>query len=119
MTPREVLFFGGSLLLSLVGESLEQRPGLHVIRAGTWAEASRALAEQVPDVLIFDLSQDHESHILPLLFKNAELLLIGLDPECNRAVLLSGREARSLTLDRLVQIVHGQKSSAPQDALST
>ncbi len=107
MVPRQVLFFGASLLLSLVAESLEQCPDLRVARAATWAEAGHRLADHTPDVLVFDISQDHESHILPLLFKNPNMLLIGLDPERNQAVLLSGQEAHSLTLHQLTQIVRG------------
>lgn len=105
MTPHTVLFFGGSLLLSLVADSLAQSPGLHVVRAATWVEASRLLAEHMPDALVFDLVNSHESHILPLLLNNRNLLLIGLDPEQNQAMLLSGQEARSLTLRQLEQIV--------------
>ncbi len=110
MTPRRVLFYGNSLLLSLVAESLAQSPGLHVVRAATWEEASRSLAQQTPNALIFDLANSHESHILPLLLKNPNLLLIGLDPECNQAVLLSGQEVHSLTLTHLKQLVQGEES---------
>lgn len=105
MMPRKVLFYGSSLLLSLVAESLSQSPDLHVVQAKTWVVASGALAKHTPDVLIFDLINSTESHILPLLLKNPDLLLIGLDPEHNQAVLLSGREACSLTLQQLEQIV--------------
>ncbi len=105
MMSRKVLFYGSSLLLSLVAESLEESPDLHVARAATWAEASRTLAEHAPDALIFDLLQEHESHILPLLLKNPNLLLIGLDPECNQAIVLSGQRAHSLTLNQLRQMV--------------
>ncbi len=106
--PRKVLFFGSSLLLALVAESLDQSLDLQVARAATWGEASRALTEHTPDVLVFDLSQNHESHILPLLIKRPNLLLIGLDPENNQAVLLSGQEVRSLTLTHLKQLVQGE-----------
>jgi len=105
MSSRTVLLYGQSLLLSGVAASLAECPGLQVARAATWAEAGQRLAEGVPDVLIFDLTNSNESHILPLLLKNPGLLLIGLDPECNRAVLLSGQQARSLTLNQIREIV--------------
>ena len=95
------------MLLSLVAASLEQCPELRIARAATWAEASRLLAPPagVPDVLIFDLTDSNESHILPLLLKNPGLLLIGLDTECNQAVLVSGQKAQSLTLDQIREFV--------------
>jgi hypothetical protein len=105
MDTRSALLYGRSMLLSLIAASLEQAPSLHVMRATAWTEASRLLAEEAPDALIFDLNGDGESHILPLLLTNPDLLMIGLDAECNRAVLVSGQEARSLTLDQLREMV--------------
>jgi hypothetical protein len=106
MNSRTVLLYGQSLLLSGVAASLAECPGLQVARAATWAEAGRLLAPpaRMPDALIFDLTDARESHILPLLLKNPRLLMIGLDVECNQAVLVSGQEARSLTLDQIREI---------------
>lgn len=111
MSTRMVLLYGQSLLLSGVAASLRECPGLEVTHVMTWPEASRTLAEQVPDVLIFDMTYAYESHILPLLIKNPGIVLIGLDPEHNRAVLLGGQEARALTLERLREIVQGRGPS--------
>ena len=110
MSARRVLLCGRSLLLSGVAASLAERPGLKVARAATWTEANRRLAPPagVPDTLIFDLTDANVSHILPLVLKNPGLLLIGLDPERNQAVLVSGQQARSLTLDQIREIVEGE-----------
>jgi len=110
MSARRVLLYGRSLLLSGLAASLAERPGRKVARAATWAEANRRLAPPagVPDTLIFDLTDANESHILPLLLTNPGLLMIGLDAECNQAVLVSGQEARSLSLNRIREIVEGR-----------
>lgn len=105
MNGRTVLLYGRSLLLSGVAASLEQCPDLHIMRAGAWTEAGPLLAEHIPDVLIFDLTNASESHLLPLLLTNPGLLMIGLDAEDNQAVLVSGQEARSLTLGQIREIV--------------
>jgi hypothetical protein len=105
MSERTVLFYGQSLLLSLVGVGIGERENLHLVRATTWAEVEALSAHRAPDVLIYDLAVASESHILPLLFRNPRLLLIGLDPETNRAVLLTGREAQSLTMAQMREIV--------------
>jgi DNA-binding NarL/FixJ family response regulator len=105
---RNVLVCGQSLLLPLVAASLEQNPELCVTHATTWQEASRLLAEHTPDVLIFDLTDAGGIKVLPLLLRNPQLMLIGLDTEQNQAVLVSGQEAHSLTLDRIRDIVHGE-----------
>ena len=93
------------MLLSGVASSLRQCPDLRVTHAATWEEVRRLLAESVPDAVIFDLSDARESHILPLWFKNPALVMLGLDPECNQAVLLTGQETRSLTVSHIKEMI--------------
>lgn len=102
---RTVLLYGESLLLPLVAASLEESPDLRVSQAITWPDACQLLAEGVPDVLIFDLTDTCESQVLPLLFENPHLVLIGLDTESNQAVLVAGEQSQGLTLDSIRQIV--------------
>jgi hypothetical protein len=111
MNGRTVLLYGRSLLLAGIAASLEQSAGLRTVRAVTWSEVSRLLAEQPPDALIFDLANDCEGHILSLLLANPTMQLIGLDAERNRAVLVSGHEAQSLTLNQIEEMV--QRVDAP------
>lgn len=105
MIRRTVLLYGQSLLLPLVAACLQESPGLRVTQATTWRQASKLVADAVPDVLIFDVSDAHQSDILLLLAQNPHLLLIGLDVERNQAVLLGGQEAESLSLQGVRQIV--------------
>jgi hypothetical protein len=107
MNTQTVLLYGQSLLLSGVAAGLADVPGLEVARATTWADANRLLVKRIPDVLIFDLTGTCESHILPLLFKNPHLVMVGLDTEQNQAVLVSGHDSRALTLERVREIVEG------------
>jgi hypothetical protein len=105
MIERTVLLCGRSLLLSGVGASLEQCPGLRIAQSADWSEAGRLMSEQPPDVLIFDMTDGCEGYLLGLLLEKPTLLIVGLDPERNRAVLVSGQEAQSLTLNQIQQIV--------------
>jgi len=105
MGIRTILLFGQSMLLSLVAKSLEQSLNLHVIHETSWSEAAARAAECNSDVLIYDLDSSSESAILPVLYKNPHILLIGLDVETNRAVLIAGQETSSLTLERVKEIV--------------
>jgi hypothetical protein len=104
-----VLLYGQSLLLSGVAADLAEVPGVQVERARTWAEADRVLVEHMPDVLIFDLIETRESHVLPLLLKDPHPVMVGLNTEHNQAVLLSGRAAQSLTLDQIRRFAAGEK----------
>jgi hypothetical protein len=105
MNARTVLLYGRSLLLSGIAASLEQCADLRVVHAVTWEEVCRQPAEFVPDAVIFDLSDAQETRILPLWFKNPALIMLGLDPECNQAVRLTGQEARALTVSHIREMI--------------
>lgn len=107
---RKVILYGQSMLLSLVAASLVQDTNLSVRQAASWEEVVALTSEFPPDVLIYDLASASESHILPLLFQNPYLLLIGLDVEANRAVLHTGQETQRLTLERVKEIVEGSQT---------
>ena len=115
MESRKVLLYGGSMLLSLVGDALAECSGLEVCRAITWADASRRFEDDPPDVVIFDLDASCEGHVLPLLLRKPAPLMIGLDAECNQAVLVSGQEARGLTMDQIRHIIAEDRSGLTAD----
>lgn len=95
------------MLLALVAHSLESAVTVRLLRAATAKEAADMLTHNRPDVLLYDLDAALDSAILPLLLQNPRLLLIGLDVETNRAVLLSKQERRCLTLDQVKTLVEG------------
>ncbi len=107
MEGRTVFLFGKSMLLSLVADSLAENPNLVVIHEASWGEIEARAAECTPDVLIHDMDDTSECNILPMMSKNPRLVVIGLDIETNRAVLISGQETRSFTMDRIRAIVQG------------
>ena len=107
MNARTVLLYGRSLLLSGVAAGLAENPNLCVSQAVTWDDACALMDEGMPDVLVFDLGGGYEGDILPLLLKKPDLVMVGLDTECNQAVLVSGQPARSLTLAQIAAIVEG------------
>ena len=105
MAVRTVFMFGPSMLLSLLANSLKETPELRIIYGQTWAEVEGSAAGSIPDVLIYDMSEPPVREVLTLLHNNPRTQLIGLDVETNRAVLIAGQETRSLTLERVREIV--------------
>lgn len=104
MGSRTVLLFGQSLLLGVVAEALRQCADLRIAQVANWGEASGWLERQVPDVLIFDLPEAGQSPLMPLLLENPHMLMIGLDTECSEGVVVSGQQARALTLSQIREI---------------
>lgn len=116
MARRTVFLFGHSMLLSLVANSLAQSPSLQIIHPANWGELDSLVIDCSPDVLIHDLESSNQSNFLPLLIKNPRLRLIGLDAESNRAVLVAGHETRSLTLERILEII---EAATPEEQLGS
>jgi len=105
MPKKRIFLYGQSMLLSFVANNLAQCPNLSVTHESEWDGIMSQVATGTPDVLIYDPDSSSESAILPLLYENPNLLLIGLDVEANRAVLIAGKETTSLTLERIRQII--------------
>ena len=105
MPKIKVFLFGQSMLLSVVANNLLQCPNLEVIHETEWEGITTQLIHCPRNVLIYDLDCPAENQILPMLYQNPDLLLIGLDVETNRAVLIAGQEKTSLTIDRMREIV--------------
>ncbi len=95
------------MLLTLLADSLRQSPNLRVLQTAEWPEVEAHAAGAAQDVLIYELEDSSIWHILPFLFRNPAILLIGLDTETNRALLISGRETHSLTMNQIRTIVEG------------
>ena len=93
------------MLIAVMAASLEKSANLRIIQSTNWDEVSTLTEDSHPDVLMYDLPAASESCLLSLLFKNPDLLLIGLDVETNRAVLLAGKESRSLTLEQVKEFI--------------
>ena len=107
MDKRAVILYGQSMLLSLVASNLSQSPDLDIMHEASWEAVESQAQKSAPDVLIYEMPCTSESSILQLLNKNPRLLLIGLDLETNRSVLIAGQEAHSFTMDRIRAIVEG------------
>lgn len=120
MEGRNVFLYGKSMLLSLVADSLAENPNLVVIHEASWGKIEARAEEFNPDVLIHDMDDTSKSNILPLMSKNPHLVLIGLDIETNRAVLITGQETRSFTMDSIRAIVQGggMKKNLPEAGMA-
>lgn len=105
MDPFILLLFGSSMLLSILAASLAECANLHVAHVTTWPEACHLLAEDFPDVLIFDLTDTSQGLVLPLLLTNPGLLLIGVDPSSDDLLVLSSRPQHVTSVQDLIAVI--------------
>lgn len=101
MPTSNVLLAGRSLLLSAVAASLADTPGLRVSQAGSLSAAASVLLSDGLDVVIYDVSQTPDPELLVQFLSHPGVCLIGLDSECNRAVVLTGRQIQAPTLQQI------------------
>jgi hypothetical protein len=105
---RTVLLYGNSLVVSSIGATLQNRPGLRLLRmAAEPREAARRLPAP-PDVIIFDLVATPLEAVLPLAQGQPAPLLIGLDMAADRTLVVSaGRRSVHSQSDLLRLIGNG------------
>lgn len=103
---RTVILYGNSLAVSSVGASLRECPGLRVLPMTTGApDAVGALLEVQPDVVIFDLTATQPNFAVALLHARPGLLLVGVDLNTDKVLVLSSQTSHVLTTDDLLHVI--------------
>lgn len=107
MAPvQRVLVCGHTLFIAGLVASLKVLPGLDVQHVeGHTDRLQEKLSAWQPEVLVLEL--DALQHYLPLsmLKDYPRLILVGLDAESDRLLVLTGQSARPLTIDELLQVI--------------
>ena len=105
---QRVILYGDSLILETVGASLQKHPQLEVIALSNPCPSAGQLAAMKPDVILFDMGAPHPEAAFSLLATCPGLLLVGVDPDRNRAMAWSGQQLRELSTSDLVGVIRRQ-----------
>ena len=105
---QRVILYGDSLILETVGASLQKHPQLEVIALSNPYPSAEQLAAMKPDVILFDMGTPRPEAAFSLLATCPGLLLIGVNPDCNRAVLWVGQQLCELSTSDLVGVIRRQ-----------
>jgi DNA-binding NarL/FixJ family response regulator len=115
-TQRKVILIGNSLLMAGVEASLRDRPEMDARRIdATSSDVAQRLDALQPDVVIFDLTAADSPLSDPhfpaaILQQGPGISLIGLDPNSNKALVLSGHERTVLAANDLAQAIQSLTS---------
>lgn len=102
---RRVILYGNTLILEGVRASLVARPDLELIRLDASIEnLSARVQDFCPVVFIFDLQAVRADFQLSLL-QQPGLLLIGIDPETQQAMVWSGRQEAAVVAADLITVI--------------
>ncbi|MEW6439811.1 MAG: hypothetical protein AB1640_02645 [bacterium] len=105
---RKIVLYGHDLVVSTVGENLRGRSGFQITQIDPLLpDALQRLEAARPEVVLFDLANNRPDFTITALRKHPGVLLIGVDLETGKMLVLSGEESRLLTLDDLVRVIAG------------
>jgi hypothetical protein len=109
---RKVGIYGSQLVISAIGASLQQKPGLDVQQIeGPFPKTTGQLSQPIPDVILFDLAAAQPHIAIPLIANHPAIMVIGVDLRNNKMLVLSGKEISLLTPEDLVQAI---EAGAPE-----
>ncbi len=115
---QRVMIYGNSVILAGIKASISLDPNCEVVNYDMTSGQEEIYALR-PDVIIFDLNAvQPDFHYklaqeLSRLPGQPRLLLIGIDPETNRALVWSGWEAKALSSQELALMIHQSNFSIP------
>lgn len=102
-----ILLYGDTLVLAGIQASLGSDPSLEVIRRALLT-SEQELYDLRPDVVIFDIATVQPELRYVLTQELHGLLLVGVDPDRNRAVLWAGQQLSELSTSDLVELIRRQ-----------
>lgn len=107
-----VIAYGNTLSMAGIAASLKTETSLEIICIDPQNPTARqTLNELAPQAIIFDRSDPNTALDLALLRQQPGLLLVGVDPSSDDALVLSGQLTRVLSAKELASLVSTQ---APQ-----
>jgi len=108
MKIRTVALYGGNLVMSSIGASLQKRPEFQVKQIKRCLpDVLDRLEADLPDAILFDLAAGQPDFAINLMRKHPTVMLIGVDLLDNQMLVLSGQQSRLLTADDLAQVMEG------------
>jgi hypothetical protein len=109
---QRVVVYGNTVALAGIEASIHLDPGCEVI-GRAWPIDQQELCKLQPDVVIFELDAVRPEFPYALAEELSDLLLIGIDPETNRAQLWCRQQAEGWTSQDLAQVIHQAKFRIP------
>lgn len=103
---KRILLYGNSVILGSIGASLSRFSEYEVVKLQLPQEKSQLLESTIIDILIFDLQITQPEEVMYFGKANANLRLIGVDPDVNCVQLWSGHQLRELSTRDLLELVN-------------
>ncbi len=104
--PIRVAVYGDSLFIRGITSSLKGAPGLEVVQFhGETPDACLSGAIPSASLLAFDVRETSLDLMLALLKETPQLILLALDPESDRLLVLSSQASGAQKIGDLVEVI--------------
>jgi len=101
-----LVLFGNSVFLAGIKAQLEHAPALELITMeALHMDVADQISDHRPQAVMFDLTMGYPDFATALLREQPGLLLIGVDPNSNELLVLSGRPRQALSVSDLVNVI--------------
>lgn len=101
-----IAVYGTNLVMTTIVKCLEEKTQLQVHQSEqSFSDISELPDAERPDVIIFDLATAQSDLVISSLRNHPMLMMIGVDIENSRMLVLSGEQFRLMTTDDLMQVI--------------
>jgi hypothetical protein len=112
---RTIGLYGNSIIVSSVAASLERQSHWQVVRLGN-VPLAQIQCDSL-NALVFDLSTTNPTTLISLLSEYSQMLLLGVDLETGRMLVLSSQLSNALTTQDLIDVIENYTAAkSPQSA---
>jgi hypothetical protein len=106
---RALALCGDSVLIEGIEASLQDNEGVEIVRLDTSQPGTvQFLGGLSPDIIIFDLTPSQLSCVFTFLQTHTDVVLIGLDIDCDQVLFLLAEWRRLPTVADLMQVVEAR-----------
>jgi len=112
-----VVLLGNSLLMDGVAVSLADKQMLRMVRIDTQTDDIwEQLESHQPELIVFELNNPNMLAIISHLKNRDDMLLIGLDLDCSRAIVLNSRQHLTRSMNELYRVVQSAANLEPMSS---
>jgi len=104
--PRRIILLGSSIFIAAIEAGLRRNPGLNIACVDDRTpDTEQALRAHAASTIVFDASNAPPPYLMPLLQESPGLVLIGVDPSWDHALVLSSQQPTVMTMHDLARVI--------------
>ena len=110
-----VVLLGNSMMMDGIAVSLANNDAVSSLQVDpSIANLQGRLKHIEPDLILYELDSDWAHSILSLLSEQPGTLLLGLDADCSRVIVMNSRQRLTKSMEELYELFQDEVELAPR-----